>query len=283
MKKVFLFLAIAVYVFALSSCNQCEKNVEGSTNSSDTTVEQVENNSDNLINATLWVQHSSEYYACCYQAFNYAKLALDNKLKQIKKIDKPLAVVFDIDETILDNSYYEANLIETNTTYTKETWKEWSDMESATAIPGAIEFLNYVNSRNVEIVYVSNRRENELEASFNNLKALGFPEVSLDNYYFRTDESSKINRRKMVSEKYNIILLLGDNLADFDGLFEDRSQNMGKDIVSDNKHRFGVDFIILPNPMYGKWERALPFDKEKSNRENRINSVKGYSDLNTNK
>ncbi len=44
-------------------------------------------------------------------------------------------------------------------------------MESATAIPGAIEFLNYVNSRNVEIVYVSNRRENELEASFNNLKA----------------------------------------------------------------------------------------------------------------
>ncbi|PLX09402.1 MAG: 5'-nucleotidase, lipoprotein e(P4) family [Marinilabiliales bacterium] len=272
MRKLFGIFIVMLSFLAIWSCNPEKKEV---------VIEEeiiINESSEFLINATLWVQQSAEYEACCYQAFNYAKLALDTRIN-LANMDKPLAVVFDVDETLLDNSYYEANLIENNTTYTSETWKEWSDMQCATAIPGAIDLLNYVQSKGVEIIYISNRRENELEASISNMEKIGFPAVPVENFYFRTDESSKVARREMVSEKYNIVLLVGDNLADFDGMFEDRSENMGKDVVTNNKDNFGTEFIILPNPMYGKWERALPSDEEKTATENRINAVIGYDEI----
>lgn len=274
-KQFYLFVILAAFV-TMYSCN-CENNEEKKCCEEEECVVE-ECSSDYLINATLWVQQSAEYRACCYQSFNYAKIALDMQVAQTTS-DKPMAVVFDIDETVMDNSYFEANLIETNTSYTKENWKEWSDMECATAIPGAIEFINYVMSKDIEIVYISNRRDNELDASIANMEKLGFPEVSRDNFYFRTDESSKIVRRELASEKYELIMFLGDNLADFDGMFEDRSGNYGKDVVDANKDMFGTKFIMLPNPMYGKWERVFPNDEEKSARENRVNALIGYDEV----
>ncbi|MDD4150240.1 MAG: 5'-nucleotidase, lipoprotein e(P4) family [Bacteroidales bacterium] len=271
MKKIFGFCIVLASLIVLWSCNPEQKGavIEGKI---------VNETSEFLLNATLWVQQSAEYQACCFQAFNHAKLALDARIS-FASADKPLAVVFDIDETLLDNSYFEANLVETNTSYTKDNWKEWSDKKCATAIPGAIDFLNYVETKGVEIVYISNRRENELEASILNMESVGFPSVPRENYLFRTDESSKNNRRAMVNEKYTIILLVGDNLCDFDGIFEDRSLKMGKDAVEANKDKFGQEFIILPNPMYGKWEQSLPNDTVKTATQNRINNVIGYSDI----
>ncbi|MDD4215751.1 MAG: 5'-nucleotidase, lipoprotein e(P4) family [Bacteroidales bacterium] len=272
MKKSFGIFMVFASLIVLWSCNPEQK-----TN----VIEEekiVSETSEYLLNATLWVQQSAEFQACCYQAFNHAKLALDVRMN-LAPLDKPLAVVLDIDETLLDNSYFEANLIETNTSYTTENWKEWSDKECATAIPGAIEFLNYVETKGVEIIYISNRCENELEASIVNMEKVGFPAVPKENYLFRTDESSKNNRRAMVNETYNIILLVGDNLNDFDGVFEDRVQNMGKNIVQTNKDKFGIEYIILPNPMYGKWEQSLPNDTAKTATQNRINNVIGYSEI----
>jgi 5'-nucleotidase (lipoprotein e(P4) family) len=274
MKNLIRISAIVFSVFMMWSCNTEQKEIKKCCEKEEVVVTET---SEYLINATLWVQQSAEFQACCYQSFNYAKIALDTRMS-FANTDKPLAVVFDIDETLLDNSYYEANLIETNTTYTGETWKEWSDMECATAIPGAIDFLNYVKSKGVEIIYISNRRENELETSIVNMEKVGFPAVSKEKYFFRTDESSKINRRAMVTEKYNVILLLGDNLNDFDGIFENRSENMGKNVVEANKNKFGQEFIILPNPMYGKWEQTLPSDEEISATKNRINALIGYTE-----
>ncbi|MDD2636890.1 MAG: 5'-nucleotidase, lipoprotein e(P4) family [Bacteroidales bacterium] len=272
MKKSIGIFMVFASLFILFSCNPKQK--EDATKEDKTAIE----TSDYLLNSTLWVQQSAEYQACCYQAFNHAKLALDAKAN-CSNTDKPLAVVLDIDETLLDNSYYQANLIETNTSYSKETWKEWTDKECATATPGAIEFLNYAQSKNIEIIYISNRRENELEASIINMEKLDFPKIPKENYYFRTEESSKINRRAMVNEKYNIILLIGDNLNDFDGIFENREQNMGKNIVENNKDKFGIEYIILPNPMYGNWEQALPYSEQKTATENRVNNIIGYSEI----
>src|SRR6187402_1774139 len=56
--------------------------------------------------ALLYQQRAAEYKALCFQAYNLAKVRLDAALKQRHK--KPLAVVTDIDETILDNSPYDA-------------------------------------------------------------------------------------------------------------------------------------------------------------------------------
>jgi 5'-nucleotidase (lipoprotein e(P4) family) len=262
-----LFVAVSVW-----SCNCDKKEKEVCCEKEEVVVNET---SEYLINATLWVQTSAEYRACCYQSFNYAKLALDSNLKTAKK-DKPSAVVLDIDETVIDNSYFEAYLIQNDTSYTKENWKEWSDKQCATATPGAIEFLNYVKSKNVEIVYITNRREDEKDATLANMKELGFPEVKAENFFFRTDESDKDARRKMVAEKYNIVLLVGDNLADFDSMLDDRKENYGFDNVDQLKDQFGTFFIILPNPMYGNWEKPLNKDENKTGLQNKIDALVGY-------
>ncbi len=268
------YLLVLFVALSLWSCNNEKKEVI-SDNKQETVVNET---SEYLINATLWVQRSAEYRACCYQSFNFAKLALDSNLKTVKK-DKPSAVVLDIDETVMDNSYFEAYLVQNDTSYTKENWKEWSDKQCATATPGAIEFLEYAKSKNVEIVYITNRRENESEATIANMEKAGFPEVKAENFYFRTDESSKDARRAMVAEKYNIILLVGDNLADFDSMLDDRSVNDGFDNVDNLKDQFGSLFIVLPNPMYGNWEKSLMKDENKTALQNKIEALIGYDEI----
>lgn len=269
MKKIYLLLLITVIIY---SCNsESKQKSEASPNS----IEKTEN-SDYLLNATLWVQTSGEYRACCYQAFNYAKIAVENNLKKANN-SKPPAVIFDLDETLIDNSFYEAYLIENKTNFTKETWKEWTDMSSACAIPGALDFLNFLKSKNIEIVYITNRKQDEIAATKRNLESLGFPEVDILNYYPKIDESNKDSRRQDVARRFNIILLVGDNLADFDSYLDERDLDYGFANVDELKEEFGKSFIILPNPMYGNWEGALYKDKNKSNFENKLEALKGYS------
>ena len=55
--------------------------------------------------ASLYQQHAAEYRALCYQAYNIARIRLDEALLQPQS--KPLAIVTDIDETVLDNSPYD--------------------------------------------------------------------------------------------------------------------------------------------------------------------------------
>lgn len=274
MKKL-IYLIIVCVIFTSWSCN-CDK--QENQNCCEKEVVVIDETSEYLLNATLWVQTSAEYRACCYQSFNYAKLALDNNLKTSKG-NKPAAIVLDIDETVLDNSYFEAYLILEDTSYTKENWKEWSDKKCATAVPGAIDFLNYAISKNVEIVYISNRRENETEATLENMTNLGFPEAKVENLFWRTDESVKDARRTKVAEKYNIVLLIGDNLADFDSYLDDRSENYGFGKVDELKDQFGSMFIILPNPMYGNWEKPLAKDENKSALQNKIDALIGYDEI----
>lgn len=265
-----LFIAIGFY-----SCNTESKKVEIKVEQE---VADNKESSEFLINATLWVQNAAEYRACCYQSFNYAKLALDNNLKTAKK-DKPSAIVLDIDETVMDNSYFEAYLVQNDSSYSNTSWKAWSDMQCATATPGAIEFLKYAQSKNVEIVYISNRLEDEKDGTIANMKKLGFPEVSLDNFYFKTDKSDKDARRAMVTEKFNIVLLVGDNLADFNNVLDDRSVNNGFENVDNQKNMFGSMFIILPNPMYGNWEKPLKKDPNKTGLQNKKDALIYYDEV----
>lgn len=103
---------------------------------------QKELNDQSLL-AINWVQQSGEYQALTYQAYNIAKVAFDNVVNQ--NIINP-AVVVDLDETVLDNSPYQASLIDTNNKFSPDTWSQWILAEKAKAIPGAVEFINYVNA-----------------------------------------------------------------------------------------------------------------------------------------
>lgn len=212
--------------------------------------------------AVLYQQKAGEYRALCYQAFNWAKIVLDNDKKTSKKLPKadrkkPLAIVVDIDETVLDNSPAQAHLIKNRAPFTQASWYAWGEMRKAKAIPGAVEFLNYAVSKGVKVFYVSNRDEVQKQATIDNLKSVGFQDVSADNVVLRTSESSKEVRRNTILQKYRIVTLMGDNLDDFSNVFERKSVIERFAEVDKAKAMFGGKFIALPNAMYGSWENAI--------------------------
>ena len=217
--------------------------------------------SEHLSMATVWFQKSAENRAIYYQNFNFAKSILESSFKgklfnKFKK-EKPLAVITDIDETILDNSPYNAQLLETGKSYNKESWAEWVMEKRAKALPGALDFCKYAEENGIEIFYVSNRHTDRIDATIENLIKEGFPFANKEHVLLKTETSDKTARRNKVFENYNVILLMGDNLRDFDEIFGGRGDDLGFNVVSENKDKFGTEFIVFPNPIYGEWEKAV--------------------------
>jgi 5'-nucleotidase (lipoprotein e(P4) family) len=210
--------------------------------------------------AILWTQTSGEVKALCYQAFTLARMMLERDLRQNRRSRMRRAVVVDADETVLDNSRYQATLVKNGQAYSAQGWTEWVNRAEAAAIPGAVEFLRYAASRGVRVFYITNRKQVEKEATAANLKKLGFPGVSDETLLVRTDPdgSSKEPRRRSVSARYRIVLLMGDNLNDFAEVFENSKTVQGRmAAVEQNRNQFGTRFIVLPNAMYGDWENAI--------------------------
>lgn len=204
--------------------------------------------------ATLWYQQSAECRALYYQAYELARLRLDKALEISSK--EKNAVVVDIDETVLDNSPYQAWCILNGKNY-PEGWAEWTSKAEAKALPGAVEFLNYAASKGVEVFYITNRKKKEMEATIKNLQKEGFPMADTLHVLPRTDVSNKESRRQKVAQNHKIVLLAGDNLNDFAEFWEKQSPSVRQAIADSLKTEFGRQFIILPNPMYGDWENAL--------------------------
>ncbi len=241
-KQTYAFLVFAII---LGAC----------TNSNTTVKPEADKQNDYLIMSTLWYQRASECRALYYQAFNFAKLSLVANLSEGNS-DKPKAVVVDIDETVLDNSPFEAYSVRTGKQYSNELWHEWTGKAAAQATPGAIEFLKFAESKGVETFYISNRSVSETAVTLQNLRALGFPFADEAHILLKSDTSVKTVRRNKVSETHEILILAGDNIGDFDELFENRNQQFGFKTVDAHKADFGTRFIVLPNPMYGSWERV---------------------------
>ena len=204
----------------------------------------------------LWQQTAAEYRALCYQAFNAATMQLETLPK--KKLRKgQLAIVTDLDETILDNSYYEAQQIKDGAEYSDAAWKRWTNKSAATAVPGAVAFLKLAASKGVTIFYISNRDTTEVTSTVTNLKQLDLPNADKEHCLFLTNKSSKEERRNKVSAKYEIVMLLGDNLNDFTTAFEKKS--IADRLAETDKvtNDWGRKFIVLPNATYGEWLKAI--------------------------
>jgi 5'-nucleotidase (lipoprotein e(P4) family) len=217
-------------------------------------------NNEYQTGATLWMQHSAENRALAYQAFNLAKMMLDRDFWLNRRNKQRRAIVVDADETVIDNTLKQAWDIKYRQTFTNENWLAWCKREEATAIPGAVEFLTYAHKRGVRIFYVTNRNVGEEKtATINNLKKLGFPDVSDETVMCRSKEtgSSKESRRQAIMAKHRIVLLMGDNLNDLAKEFERKSTDDRKKEVDTVKNLFGTKYIVLPNPMYGEWENAI--------------------------
>ena len=250
MKKnsIILFLLLTILISCNTQTNnQVEKSALDSLNLSE---------SEHLVMSVVWYQKSAEMRAIYYQTFNFGKKLLAEKIADNKDNSVKYAIIVDVDETMLDNSPFEAQLIKDGKFFNKDLWKEWVELAQATALPGAVEFAKYAEEMGVEIFYVSNRNNDMVQATVTNMQAVGFPFADVEHCLFRTESSDKTERRATIAENYEIILLIGDNLRDFDELFKQREGDLGFSVVDENKDLLGDKFLILPNPMYGEWEKA---------------------------
>lgn len=245
MKHIIIAACLAV---ALSGCKQ------------ETIVKEIEveqNKNEYNVQAVLWQQHAAENDALYYQGYNTAKLQLDAALENILSYKKTLAIITDIDETVLDNSPYNAKLIKDDLSYTKESWNEWCQLAQAKPLPGAVSFLNYAASKGVVIFYITNRRTEVKEVTLKNLQKYNFPFADASHIQLKEDMSNKEPRRQKILDDYEVILYMGDNLADFADVFEGNDRNQKAAELAAN---FGTKFIVFPNPMYGDWESKGIFE-----------------------
>jgi 5'-nucleotidase (lipoprotein e(P4) family) len=231
---------------------------------------------DQLILATLWYQQSAEMKALYYQCFRNAENALSENLAWADKT-RPAAVVLDIDETVLDNSPYQAWQVLENKPFTDQDWTRWVNLAQAEPLPGALEFTRYADSLGVEVFYVSNRKATEMNPTITNLAACGFPDADTTHLLLKQGSSSKIDRRALIEKDYEILLLIGDNLADHSGAYEKRGPDLGFAAVEADNELFGTRYIILPNPMYGNWLTEIMRQSEgTTTREKLLKMLKGF-------
>jgi 5'-nucleotidase (lipoprotein e(P4) family) len=244
MKKYPLFFA---FLFLLAACKG-PKQISQQVSSSHLVA-------DGKLWSSLFQQRAAEYQALCLQAFNIARLRTDQALQQPSA--KPRAIITDIDETFLDNSPYAVHQALVGKDYEPATWNEWTAKGIADTLTGGLNFFSYAASKGIEIFYVTNREEQERTGTLANLKHFNFPFADNQHLVMRKDISSKEPRRQEIAGKYEIILLLGDNLADFSSLFDKKAEAERSQNVQSLSAEFGKKFIVLPNANYGGWEDAI--------------------------
>ena len=221
-----------------------------------------QNPRESQISSYVWYQTSGEFRALCYQAYNLAKLRLDQSL--IEKTDRPKAIVFDIDETVLDNSASGAFEVKNKLLWSKDRFNQWVTKASSPEIAGATQFINYAKSKNVKVLFITNRLEFQIDDSIKNFKQIGI-DVSRDDFYPLKEQWSKESRRLDVLKNYDVILYLGDNLHDFHKDWDGVTSIERRNRVDLHAKDFGTKFIILPNPLYGDWESSLPKNVDRLN------------------
>ncbi len=167
----------------------------------------------------LWQQTAAEYRALCYQAFNIAEWRVNEIPEQDFK-NKKLAIITDLDETILDNSFIEAYKLVNGKDINYEDWKKWIDKPTVPTVPGGVQFLQYAAGKGITIFYISNRNVKGMNATLYLLTKLNLPDADTSHILLLTNSSSKEERRQSVFKDYDVVLLLGDNLNDFMNIFE---------------------------------------------------------------
>ena len=232
------------------------------------------NNQEHLLQSLTWFQQSAEMKAIYIQSFNWAGKVMMEKLELESEL--PMAVVLDIDETVLDNSPQTARQVRDGVPFSNEMWDEWCGLAQAEALPGALEFTLKAETLGVEVFYISNRGIHLLDVTLENLNSTGFPYADAGHVLLKTDTSAKDDRRAKVRQSHNVVLLIGDNLGDFTGIFDMRLHGADSENVLAHRESFGFEYIILPNPLYGGWEKEFRGESPEETRLNKMDALEDY-------
>ena len=207
----------------------------------------------------LWMRTSAEYRALAYQGYNVAMNAVKMAVTDPSHQRKPLAIVLDADETVVDNTKLMGESIANgNGRFDAPWWRQAVHQGKSQAMPGAVEFLNEVHKQGVEIFYVSNRYAPvNLDVTIQNFKELGFPSVDKDHVLLFEKDSDKQPRFDMIAKKYYVVVYMGDNAGDFPIGTKGKPLAERNAIIDAHKEDFGTTFVVFPNPAYGSWVSAL--------------------------
>lgn len=221
---------------------------------------------DALLYALAWKQTAAEYQALYYQGFNIARMQVQAALERRQPGDKPLAVVTDVDDTVLHSLTYWGHLVQRNMDFFDDAiWDRWVASNRVTATPGALEFLEFCAANNVEVFYVTSRDqgENTFDLALENLRAVSFPFVDQEHVTVLRDSSNKEPRQDALMEQFDVVTFLGDNLNDFRRKYYIRSDVEGRiAAMTQDKEKFGREYVIFPNPTDGQWLAAIFGDSE---------------------
>jgi acid phosphatase len=219
------------------------------------------------LDASLWMQTAAEYRACCLQAYNLATLRLQ-KLSEEKPV-RPRAVIMDLDETVLDNAGFQAMILRSGLAFSDDLWDAWEFKypELVGLIPGAREFIGTARELGFTVVYISNRSENYRASTVKALKCLKIEPTKDEHLLLNKGNNDKTERRDQVRKDFEVVMLVGDNLRDFDEdfAFSKLDKKFGPDElirarkakVDAARDKWGREFIILPNSAYGEWQKPL--------------------------
>ncbi|MGB5247423.1 MAG: HAD family acid phosphatase [Woeseia sp.] len=218
-----------------------------------------------LLWAVAWQQTAAEFQALCFQAFSLARLRLDMALAARAADDKPLAVITDLDNTVLHANSYWGYLVNQGMDFFDDAiWDEWVPEFEMTAVPGSLEFLNYCAAKNVEVFYVTNRDQGErtYEYALQQIQELQFPYADNNHLTVFRATSDKSPARESIATRFDIALMLGDNLNDFrrDYYVKDVAERIA--LMERDRADWGSKFILLPNATDGHWVRAIFGDSE---------------------
>ena len=238
-----------------------------------------------LLLAALWTQRSVEYKANALTVFALARIRLDEALADKSWTAAPAeqtgdyqalppAVILDIDETLLDNSKYQVWMMKSDQTFSTKTWNEFCAAQISTAIPGALEFVKYADSKGVKIFYITNRAAETEKDTRENMQKLGFPlGGNVDTFLMQNEKpgwgGAKSTRRAVVTKDYRVLLNIGDNFGDFDDRYRSSEADRLRAYEADMAY-WGKQWLMLANPTYGSFDTA-PYghDFKKSREEQR--------------
>ena len=220
---------------------------------------------NNLTMAMAWKQTTAEYRALYHQGFNLARLRVELALAQKQDGSLPLAIISDVDETLLLANDYWGYLIEQGRDFFDDAiWDRWVAENRAVASPGALEFLEFCVANGVEIFYVTNRDQGEstVQLALDNLNAVNFPSVDRAHLRVLRETSNKEQVQQQIREDHEVVVLLGDNLNDFARRYYSTDLEQRLSLMEEDRERYGRDYILFPNPTDGHWIRAIFGDSE---------------------
>jgi 5'-nucleotidase (lipoprotein e(P4) family) len=210
-----------------------------------------------LAMAVAWKQTAAEYEALYIQGFNMAKIHVDRAIRDGRK---KLAVISDLDDTVLDTrDYWREVLAADHQLFDDALWDAWVAKNRVKATPGALEFLTFCRDSNVEVFYITNRDQgaSTMDLALGNLKAAGLPFADAEHLTVITETSDKEPRQRAIAGSHDVVVFLGDNLNDFRRHYYVTDVESRRKRLSLDRAEFGRRFILFPNPTDGHWIRAI--------------------------